>query len=246
MRILIAEDEDPQRAELAALVREHWPDAEVVEAGDGHQALDELEKAPIDVAFVDIRMPGPSGLRVAELAPDGTHIVFVTAHADQAVTAFEQGALDYLLKPVLRERFERTVERLETRLTAAPHDVRRLLGELRESLAEPRPGLSWITATSGDTVRLYPIEDVLAFHARDKYTEVMTANGDATIRLSLRELRTQLDERVFWAVHRSVLVRATAIESIGKDERGRHQLRLKGRDVSLPVSAGFRKTLRPM
>lgn len=246
MRIVIAEDEDPQRAELSRMVRARWPEAEVVETSDGHGALDALEAEETQVAFLDIRMPGLDGLRVAELAPAETQVVFVTAHAEPAVAAFERGAIDYLLKPVLRERFDTTAKRLDQRLASGREDLKALLEGLRVALDEPRCELSWVTASVGETVQLFSIDEVLAFHARDKYTEVITADADATIRMSLRELRAQLDERIFWPVHRSVLVRASAIHSIHKDGGGRFELRLKGRDLSLPVSASFRRTLRPM
>ena len=247
--LLIAEDEQPQREALQALLQELWPEAAVVAVcADGLEAVEAFEREQPQVAFLDIRMPGLCGLEVARTISDRAHLVFVTAYDDHAVRAFEQGAVDYLLKPVRRERLIETISRLRKRVQSAPSDADQLLARLREELARGprREGLKWITASVGDTVTLYPIEEVLAFQAQDKYTRVITATGEAVIRKSLRELLAVLDPDVFWQVHRSVIVRAGAIDRVRRDELGKHWLSLKNHKEVLPVSSAFQSRFRGM
>lgn len=283
-KILLAEDEPPQRRALTALLEELWPEAELVaECGDGVEAQAELERAHPDVLFLDLHMPGAGGLEVAEYAAEAAQergappplLVFVTAHDEAAVAAFERGAVDYVLKPVRRERLVVTVARAKERLaaraladatsragavpaappaaTASPAPsatpMAELLQALRRELAAaapaPRP-LQWVTATVRDTVRLYAIDEILAFQAQDKYTRALTATDEALLRTSLRELAQSLDPEVFWQVHRSAIVRATAIEKITRDELGKSWLTLKGRGEVLPVASAFHSKLRGM
>ncbi|AKU98958.1 Response regulator of the LytR/AlgR family [Labilithrix luteola] len=255
-KVLIAEDETPQRAELERLLQDVWPRAEVIAScADGLEALEAYEAERPDVAFLDLRMPGAGGLELARAMTDAM-IVFVTAYDDAAVRAFEEGAVDYLLKPVRRERLALAVTRLESRLTpsALTGDTTAGLGGLSPAVfeaasrarGESRQSLRWITASVGDTVRLYPIEDVLLFQAQDKYTRVLTASGEAIIRTSLRELVRMLDPEIFWHVHRSVLVRGMAIDCIRRDEAGKYTCTLKGRSETFPVSSAFQRTLRAM
>lgn len=239
MKLLVAEDEAPQREALVRMLAELWPEARVVAScADGLEALEAYEALRPDVAFLDLRMPGIGGLELARRMAD-VRIVFVTAHEDAAVSAFEQGAVDYVLKPVNTERLRRTVGRLRERAEEARPTFEHV------KPASPAP-LRWVTASHGDTVRLYPIEDVLAFHAQDKYTRVLTRTDDAVIRRSLRELARSLDADVFWQVHRSVLVRGLAIDCIKRAGDGTYALRLKGRDETLPVSSAFHRTLKAM
>lgn len=306
-KILIAEDEPPQRRALVALLEELWPEAELVaECGDGVEAQAALERVHPDVLLLDLHMPGARGLEVAEYAAEEAQergappplLVFVTAHDEAAVAAFERGAVDYVLKPVRRERLVVTVARAKERLaaraladatsgaarrpsatpSAAPSAASRpmpnvmpsaapvaapvaapsaaplaeLLQALRRELAAaapaptaPRP-LQWVTATVRDTVRLYAIDEILAFQAQDKYTRALTATDEALLRTSLRELAQSLDPEVFWQVHRSAIVRATAIEKITRDELGKSWLTLKGRGEVLPVASAFHSKLRGM
>jgi DNA-binding LytR/AlgR family response regulator len=249
VRIMVAEDEAPQRTAFIGLLEAAWPEAQVVAVcSDGLEALEALEREAPEVAFLDIRMPGLSGLELAEACGGRAHVVFVTAHDDYAVRAFEQGAVDYLLKPVRRERLAETVQRLNARLAHTPPRLDVLLAQLRSELGQSprREALKWITASLGDTVKLYAIEEVLAFHAQDKYTRVITTGGEAVIRKSLRELLSALDESLFWQVHRSVIVRASAIDCVKRDELGKWWLALKGHAERLPVSSAFQGRFKGM
>ncbi|MET0284892.1 MAG: LytTR family DNA-binding domain-containing protein [Polyangiales bacterium] len=244
--ILIAEDEAPQRGALLALLAELWPSARVVAAcEDGPSALQAFERERPEVAFLDVQLPGQSGIELARAFGAKAHVVFVTAHDDYAVRAFEHGAVDYVLKPVQRARLADTIVRLKSRLeSAVVPDLEQLLSRLAREPA--RTLLKWITASIGDTIKLYGIDEVLAFHAQDKYTRVITASDDAIIRKSLKELLTGLDEDVFWQVHRSVVVRASAIDCVKRGELGHHQLTLKGRAEVFPVSSAFHTRFRGM
>jgi DNA-binding LytR/AlgR family response regulator len=247
--LLIAEDERPQREELVRLLAELWPDARLVDAcADGLEALEAIGRALPDVAFLDIHMPGMSGLELALSLSGRAHVVFVTAYDQYAIQAFEQGAVDYLLKPVQRERLARTVARLRARIATRPTDLDELIGRLRRELAAPAQGaaLRWITASIGDTVKLISIDDVIAFRSQDKYTQVLTASDDALIRRSLRELTQELDPDAFWQVHRSVVVRVAAIDVVQRDELGRYTVSLKGRADRLPVASAFHARFRGM
>ena len=249
VRLLLAEDEAPQREALAELLAELWPEATLVAAcADGLEALEAFERERPEVAFLDIRMPGLSGLEVASAIRGRAHLVFVTAYDDHAVRAFDEGAVDYVLKPVRRERLADTVLRLRQRLGGPPDDAGVLLARLRDELARApkRDGLKWITASVGDTVKLYPLDEVLAFQAQDKYTRVITAKDEAIIRKSLRELLSLLDPEVFWQVHRSVIVRAAAIDRVRRDDLGKHWLTLKDHAEPLPVSSAFQSRFRGM
>ncbi len=243
--VLIAEDEAPQRAALLALLGEVWPAAVVTSVcEDGPAALRAHAAQPHDVALLDIRLPGIDGLELARLIGRTSHVVFVTAYDQHALEAFERGAVDYLLKPVRRERLAETVARLSARLTAPPADLGALLAALARQ--QSAPPLRWITASVGDTVRMYPIDDVLAFHAQDKYTRVLCAADEALIRTPLKELAASLDPELFWHVYRSLLVRATAIEHVRRDQLGKLMLKLRGRDDMFPVAANFQQRFRSM
>jgi DNA-binding LytR/AlgR family response regulator len=248
VKILVAEDERPQRDELVRLLAELWPEATLVAAcSDGLEALEAIDREAPDVAFLDIRMPEMSGLDLARLVAGRVHVVFVTAYDEHAVTAFEHGAVDYLLKPVQRARLATTIERLGARRGAAPAQViDELIERLRRELAPATPALRWITASIGDTVKMIPIDEVVAFRTQDKYTQVLTAGDDALIRRSLRDLLGQLDRDVFWQVHRSVVVRVSAIDTVQRDDSGRYSLTLKGRRDALPVAAAFHGRFRGM
>jgi DNA-binding LytR/AlgR family response regulator len=245
---IIAEDEVAQRRELRALLADLWPELDVVaECADGLAALEAMQDLQPTLAFLDIRMPGLSGIDVAKAAGRHTHIVLVTAYDEFAVAAFEAGAADYLLKPVRRERLATTIQRLRRRLeagqTPAPVD---LIAALQARLQPEKRWLSWISASVGDVIRMIAVDEVLAFRSEDKYTSVLTATGSAYIRTPLKELIVQLDPEVFWQVHRSAIVRVAAIRTVRRDEDGKLRISLAGSPETLPVSTVFNDRFRPM
>jgi DNA-binding LytR/AlgR family response regulator len=248
VRALIAEDEAPQREALQRLLAELWPGLAIVTCADGIAALEALHEFAPHVVFLDIRMPGASGLDVARAASGRAHVVFTTAYDEYAVNAFEHGAVDYLLKPVARERLQTAIARVRDRLASAPAALDALIAQLQlhARAQEERRWLRWISAGIGDTVRLIAIEDVQFFQAQDKYTRVATRDGDALIRVPLKELLAQLDPELFWQVHRSAIVNARAIERVRRDELGRLQLHVRDRNESLPVSSACQHRFRTM
>lgn len=245
---IIAEDEAHQRAELARLLAEQWPELHILaQCDDGLAALEALQDQRPQVAFLDIRMPGVTGIEVARAAAGRTHVVFVTAYDEHAVAAFDAGAADYLLKPVTPERLALCVQRLRPRLPTPATDLTQLVEALAEKMKSlDSKTLKWVTASIGDTVKMFPIEDVLFFQAQDKYVRVVTASDEAVIRTPLRELARQLDEETFWQIHRSVIVRASAIDRVQKDALGHHHARVKGTSHTLPVSAACQSRFKSM
>lgn len=244
---LIAEDEPAQRHELKTLLAELWPELEIAaECADGLAAVEAMAELRPHVAFLDIRMPGVSGLEVARTAGEA-HVVFTTAYDEFALAAFEDGAADYLLKPVRRDRLMTTIARVRGRIAAHERaDTTALLSALKAGLAPPARRMSWISAGVGDTIRMIAVDDVLAFRSEDKYTCVLTAQGSAHIRTPLKDLIGQLDAEVFWQVHRSAIVRVSAIRAIRRDEDGRLRVQLHGSAETVPVSAAFQDRFRPM
>jgi len=252
---VVAEDEALLREELVARLKEAWPELEVLAAcEDGGSALDAIAAREPDVAFLDIRMPGLTGLEVASAAAQSsprTQVVFVTAYNQYAIDAFERGAVDYLLKPIDPARLAATVKRVKSRLASGgtnASDIAALLEAMRSGPApEPRRApLQWITASVGKETRLILVEDVAYFKAEDKYTVVMTAEGEALIRRPIRELLDALDPAVFKQVHRSTIVNLRAIAGVTRDETGRGTIRLKNRPETLAVSIPFMALFRNM
>ena len=253
---VIAEDESLLRADLVAALRETWPELQIIaEVEDGGAAVDEILTHQPDLAFLDIRMPGLTGIDVAAAIAQSspkTQVVFVTAYNQYAIDAFEKGALDYLLKPVSRERLAATVTRLKSRQaapasaasTALLEELARKLDQALPSVARTGAPLAWVTASAGRETRLIMIEDVLYFQADSKYTVVMTAEGEALIRKPIRELLAELDDRIFKQIHRSTIVNIKAIQSIGRDEVGKGTIKLKKRPETLTVSQPFMHLFR--
>ena len=233
---LIAEDEAVLRDELRTHLSALWPELRVVgEAGNGFEALQLLDQLTPDIVFLDIQMPGLTGLELARQLAGRCHVVFVTAYDAHAVAAFEQGAVDYVLKPYAVERLALTVHRLRERLGSAPASLDRLLRELASAPAA-RKHLRWINASQGQEVRLITVDEVLYFQADTKYTRVVTADSEALIRTSLKELQEELDPSCFWTIHRSTIVNANAIAFVSRDFRGRVTVKLKSRTEKLAVS----------
>ena len=243
---LIADDEPMMRAQLKARLVAAWPELEIVaEAHNGEEALALFDETRPDIAFLDIRMPVRSGIDVArELAGRG-HVVFVTAYDEYAVAAFDEGAIDYVLKPPMPERIAKVVERLKTRIALAPLDLTALLAKLANRDDGSGP-LKWIRASLGASMRMIAVDDVLYFRAEDKYTKVVTADGEALIRKPIKELFEQLDPESFWQIHRGAIVSLRAIERVDRDWRGEPVIVLKGRDEKLAVSRTFAHLFKAM
>ncbi|KLD74142.1 response regulator transcription factor [Xanthomonas hyacinthi] len=251
---VIAEDEELLRSALVALLGEVWPQLRIVaECEDGASALERLAEHQPDVAFLDIRMPGLSGIEVAralgELSPR-TQVVFVTAYDQYAIDAFEHGAVDYLLKPIVRERLQATVQRLQARAAQGP-DVA-VLDALLQRLGQRPPAptaappLAWITANSGRETRLILLDDVVYFQADNKYTTVLTRDGEALLRTPLRELLDVLDPAAFRQIHRSTIVNLKAVASVVRDDTGKGRMKLRHRDEVLTVSQPYMSLFRGM
>ncbi len=254
LKCVIAEDEALLRDELAKLLRATWPGLQIVaECDDGGAALEAIAEHQPQVAFLDIRMPGLTGLEVAAAAAEAspnTQVVFVTAYDQYAIDAFDKGAVDYLLKPIAPERLAATVQRLQSRLAQGNPDAETLAALLRTLSARALPALAeplvWITASAGRETRLIMVDDVAYFHADNKYTVVMTAEGESLLRKSIRELLDVLDPAAFKQIHRSTIVNLKAIASIVRDDTGKGTLKLKSRPETLTVSQPFMALFRNM
>ncbi len=238
---LIADDEPQLARALAAQLTDIWPELRIVHiARHGAEAAERIAVLQPDFAFLDIQMPGLTGLEVAQGIEGATRVVFVTAYDEYAVQAFEQQALDYLLKPVKAERLARCVQRLRAAL--APADDERLLAALKNLSAHPAAAaehLRWVRASSGEVTHQIAVEDVLFFRADDKYTCVQTATHEYLIRTPIAELAAQLDPAVFVQVHRSTIVNQQHLTGTRRDEASRLFLRIKACAHELPVSRAY-------
>jgi DNA-binding LytR/AlgR family response regulator len=243
---LIAEDEPMLKSQLKARLAEAWPELAIVaEAENGEEAVMLANEERPDIAFLDIRMPVLTGIDVARAIAGGPHIVFVTAYDEYAVAAFEEGAVDYVLKPPTPERIAKVVARLKARLGQPPADLHALLERLA---ARDAPGstLRWIKASLGTALKLIAVDDVLYFQSEDKYTKVVTAEGDALIRKTIKELYDELDHEQFWQVHRGTIVNLRAIAKVERDWRDQPLLTLRNRSEKLTVSRTFAHLFKAM
>ncbi len=258
---LIADDERLMREQLRARLAEVWPELEIVaEAKNGLEAVEFTETHRPDLVFLDIRMPGMTGIEaaraIAQLPLDdesdagwrGCEVVFITAYDQYAVEAFEQGVVDYVLKPAERERLQVTVDRIKRRLAQresgtegqAPPAMQQLLQKLAAKMDPSKaPQLRWIQATVGQNIQMIPVDEVLFFISDEKYTRVQTATIEALIRKPIKELIDELDAAVFWQIHRSTLVNTKFIAGVSRDLRGRQLVAVKGRTEKLEVSRSF-------
>ncbi|WP_296942021.1 LytTR family DNA-binding domain-containing protein [uncultured Massilia sp.] len=264
---LLADDEPHLLSYLEEQLAQAWPALRIVaRAGNGIEALRLVDELAPDVVFLDIQMPGLSGLQLAETLCAGDHpprVVFTTAHEHYALQAFEQAAFDYLLKPIRLDRLQRTVARLQEALAAPPAAVdpaaAGMLSQLLRQLgvaAPAAPGalaaageagpLQWIRAAQGQETRLIAVDEVIYFQSNDKYTSVFTADGEHLIRTPLRQLREQLDPQQFWQIHRGAIVAARHVAGTRTDFRGRLLVRLKGREEQLVVSRNYVDLFRQM
>ena len=243
---VIAEDEGVLRDELRSHLAALWPELQVVgEAGNGFQALQLLDRLTPDIVFLDIQMPGLTGLEVARQVAHRCHVVFVTAYDAHAVAAFEQGAVDYVLKPYAVERLALATQRLRRRIGSAPPPLDALLRELA-AIAPERKHLRWINASRGNEVMLITVDEILYFQADTKYTRVVTRDQEALIRRPLKELQDELDPACFWPIHRSTIVNANAIAGVTRDLRGRILVKLKARTEKLAVSEAHEHLFKQM
>lgn len=276
-RALIADDERLMRDQLRARLAEVWPELEIVaEAKNGLEAVALTEQHHPDIVFLDIRMPGLTGVdaarQIAQLPTyeeadgwPGCEIVFITAYDQYAVEAFEQGVVDYVLKPAERERLQLTVGRIRLRMAErashaadttdeqtpplATHtpDMQRLLQSLAGQLNPQAPAkLQWIQATVRQSIQMIPVEDVLFFISDEKYTRVQTATVEALIRKPIKELVEELDMQLFWQIHRSTLVNVKAISGVTRDERGRQLVSVRGSTEKLEVSRSYAGLFKAM
>ena len=233
---VIAEDEPILRDELAEMLGSLWPELNLVaKVEDGVAALAALTQHRPDIVFLDIHMPRLTGLDVARQATHCAHVVFVTAYEEFAVNAFEQGAVDYVLKPFTAGRLATTITRLKNKLSSAPADLSRVLEQLSQKNGS-KNYLRWINASRGNAVRLITVEEIHYFKSDTKYTMVATADGESLIRKSIKELTDELDPDMFWQIHRSTVVNVNSIDSVTRDIAGRVQVRLKNRKDTLTVS----------
>lgn len=247
---IIADDEDLPRKELRRMLAELWPELKIVaEAEHGADALEAIYTHTPDIAFLDIRMPGMSGLDVANAVKGRCHAVFTTAYDNHAIAAFAAGAIDYLLKPIARERLIEAIARLKERLNSkqdAP-DVSQLMAELDKRLRTPAAEkIRWISASVGDTIKMFPVDKILFFSSDEKYTRVVSSEDEAHVRKPLKEIIEGLDPEVFWQIHRSVVVRADAIARAHRDEMGRVTVELRGCKETLKVSQAYAWRFKPM
>ncbi|HEY0198195.1 MAG TPA: LytTR family DNA-binding domain-containing protein [Rhodanobacter sp.] len=254
IRAVVAEDEALLRSALGRLLAETWPELDVIaECEDGAAALEAIAEYKPEVAFLDIRMPGLTGLEVAMAAIESspaTQIVFTTAYDQYAIDAFERGAVDYLLKPIAPERLAATVQRVKSRAASGgiPADIAQTLRQLAQAATPTGSAtpLTWITASSGRETRLIMVDDIAYFRADNKYTVAMTADGEALLRKPIRELLDVLDPVHFKQIHRSTIVNLKAIVAVIRDDSGKGTLRLKQRPETLTVSQPFMTLFRNM
>ncbi len=257
LKAVIADDERLMRDQLRARLAEVWPELTIVaEARNGDEAVAAVAEHRPDLVFLDIRMPGKTGVEAAREIGDACHVVFITAYSEYAVEAFEQGAVDYVLKPAERDRLELTVARLKKRMGSRPADISGLLERLAAKLDAPGGGpapvisgpqyLQWIQASMGQQIRLIAVEDVLFFTSDEKYTRVQANGFEALIRKPIKELVDELDPDQFWQIHRATIVNVKAIAGITRDFRGRQLVQLKNHAEKLEVSRNYTHLFKQM
>ena len=247
LKAIIAEDEPILRGELRDALARLWPELDVcAEVEDGIAALREIAALAPDVLFLDIQMPGVSGLEVAKHASGRCHIAFVTAYDKYAVAAFEQGAVDYVMKPFSPARLATAIERLKAKAASSPASLDGLLRTLADAAGARKEYLRWITASQGSELRLITVDEIVYFQADNKYTLVVTPEKESLIRRPIKELIDELDPQVFWQIHRGTLVNVNAIAGVHRDLGGHMRVKLKGRKETLPVSEPYHGLFRQM
>jgi DNA-binding LytR/AlgR family response regulator len=248
---VVADDERLMREQIIDRLKEAWPELLIVgEASNGREAIAMVQSLQPDIVFLDISMPGMDGIETAQALAGRAHVVFVTAHDQYAISAFEHGAIDYLLKPAEPERVALTCQRLRERLKQAPGPMNEVLEQLSQRLGagglKPREYMRWVQASVGANIRMIPTSDILFFRAEDKYTLVKTRGFEALIRKPIKELIEELDPDEFWQIHRSTVVRVDAVEQVSRDFRGHQIVHVKGSDEKLEVSRTFNHLFKQM
>jgi len=248
---VIADDERLMREQIVDRLKEAWPELLIVgEASNGREAIDMVRTLEPDIVFLDISMPGMDGIQAAQALAGKAHVVFVTAYDQYAISAFEHGAVDYLLKPAEPERVALTCQRLRERLKQAPDPMDNLLAQLSQRLGagslKPREYMRWVQASVGVNIRMIPTSDILFFRAEDKYTRVQTQSFEALIRKPIKELIDELDPAEFWQIHRSTVVRVDAVNHVSRDFRGKQIVHVKGSEEKLEVSRTFNHLFKQM
>jgi DNA-binding LytR/AlgR family response regulator len=238
---IIADDEDLQRTDLRRMLNKIWPELQIIaECEDGGDALEAIVKFQPDIAFLDIRMPELSGLDVARASEGKCRILFTTAYDNHAIEAFKLGAIDYLLKPIAEDRLAISIDRLKAQLKASqtPNDMLAVMAELDKRLRAPQAAerLRWISASQGNSIILFPIDEILFFESDLRYTRVVSATDEGHIRTPIKELQKGIDPEQFWQIHRGTVVNALAIAKARRDEMGNIILELKGHPEQLKVS----------
>ena len=248
---VVADDERLMREQIVGRLKDAWPELAIVgEAANGREAVALVRSLEPDIVFLDISMPEMDGIQAAQALAGDVHIVFVTAHDEYAIRAFEQGAIDYLLKPAEPARLALTCERLRERLEDAPDPMSDLLAQLSQRLGpgtvKPREYIRWIQASVGSNIRMIPTSDILFFRAEDKYTRVQTQGFEALIRKPIKELIDELDPNEFWQIHRATVVRVDAVEQVSRNFRGQQVVHVKGSPEKLEVSRSFNHLFKQM
>jgi DNA-binding LytR/AlgR family response regulator len=248
---IVADDERLMREQIVGRLKEAWPELVIVgEAGNGRDAVAMVQRLEPDIAFLDISMPEMDGIKAAQALAGRVHIVFVTAYDQYAIRAFDQGAVDYLLKPVELPRVALACERLREKLQQKPDPMNDLLEQLSQRLGsaspKPREYMRWVQASVGANIRMIPTSEILFFRAEDKYTRVQTENFEALIRKPIKELIDELDPNEFWQIHRATVVRVDAVAQVSRNLRGNQVVHLKGRDEKLEVSRSFSHLFKQM
>ena len=244
-KAIIADDESQLRIHLKSLLLNLWPELIICgEAKNGQEALELIDKYRPDIAFLDIRMPGLSGMEVAKKVMDSCWIIFITAYDKYAVEAFENEAIDYLLKPITHKRLEKAIRRLKRQIATSikpPSDMSDIIEKTIARLyRREKPGyLRWLKAQYGDGIRLIPVDDVCYFKASDKYTLVLTKKGELLIKKTIKELADALDPNQFWRIHRGTIVNAHYISKVSRSLTGRGVVKLKDRPELLTVSRSY-------
>jgi DNA-binding LytR/AlgR family response regulator len=259
---IIADDEKQLRRHLVKLLNQLWPELVIAgESENGPRTLDLVHKLSPDIVFLDINMPGLTGIEVAKQIYRQCSIVFITAYDQYAIEAFENEALDYILKPVREKRLLTSIERCKRRFKdhakkqadpkkadREPSDLSPLLQQLEKILLKEKasPFLQWIRAQYGDSIRLIPIDDVLIFKSADKYTQVFTPKKESLIRKTIKELIQELDPEKFWKIHRGTIINVSAISKISKSISGKYVVKINNHDEPLLVSRSYSHLFKQM